>query len=693
MCKYVSLLFSQPLLVAESDLRHDRPRLRSRKAAQSRANLEQTRAQPFQQSHDIGDDLGDVESYVDDSHMRQNDILAIEGGDGGDGEPRSTRAMSSTAQQVESAPTTPPPLFIHHPVVLASPVELLEAVTSPAIDQFHNSSFLSRSAILGDEFPGLDHSHPDRPVHEFKVSDTDLKVLELHGAFELPPLAVRQSLFEAVLKRCWTWTPVLDLELDSNSRDAASPSSSTKATSLLLLQALMLVGSHLTRGQFTGISIPSHYRRVKAIIDSGVERDPLKLLAAVCLIQWCAPSAPKDISMDTPRFWNMYAISLAQQMGLHRKNVQPGENEGLRKRLWWSLYARDSLTASAHGRPRQIHLTDCTVERPTVFDFPDPADPRAQIFVTWVSICEILHDICHLLSTQHNPTGSQKQELATRLLHLTRSLPAELQIVNANGTSRPYNFELAQLHATLLTAITILYRPSSIYNILPMTSSAISIVASNLTLGIFEAIQLRNHTCYLSSAFTWYLLVAAIPQLSAHCCVPALATQSQRALDTIEKVLQDLSKVRSSAVNNLCNIRAIRKGVSMNNGHARREQGQFNDGLQDDETIMPFAPVELLAPYGQSVVDNYLATVDALQPRPFVVSTEMVLDRSRSSSQGEAGRGRDSAVGDSSSASFDPFPGSAGFQTAESDFALFFGDDFQERGWMRSWVDDLPFYT
>lgn len=478
-----------------------------------------------------------------------------------------------------------PFVFIHNPAVLGSGVELLENVTSPAIDEFHNSSFLSRSAILGDDFPELDHTHSDRQTHEFRISEADLKVLQIHGVFDLPRLAVRQCLLEAVTEYCWTWMPVLDFNTISSESDSGV---STDTTSILLLQSLMLVGSYMTGGQHVSTSLQSHYRRVKAIVDSGVERNPFKLLAAACLIQWCAPSAPKDISMDTPRFWNMYAISLAQQMGLHRKTLRSGKNEGLKKRIWWTLYARDSLTASAHGRPRLINIGDCTVERPSTSDFLDPSDPRAQIFVSWVSICEILHDICLWLSAHPDATLVQKQPLATRLLEYIRGMPQELNIVNPDGSARAYDFQLAQLHASLLTAITILYRPSSIFNIAPHYSSAISITASNLNVKIFEAIELRNHTHCLSSAFTWFMLVTAIPHLSALCCVPTLSVQSNNALDTIENVLQTFSQVRTSAVNNLANVRAIRKAVSvprsnhpdLHNGRRERERSAIHATLK-----------------------------------------------------------------------------------------------------------------
>ncbi|KAK6365508.1 hypothetical protein LTS17_011227 [Exophiala oligosperma] len=591
-------------------------------------------------------------------------------------------------------PTDIPSLFVHSPIVSGTGVQLLEEVTSPSIDEFHNSSFLSRSAILGQDFPELDHTHPDRTAHEFRLSEADLKVLEIHKAFDLPRLAVRQCLFEAVLNNCWTWMPVLDA-------DASFPKRSSlgilETKSILLLQSLMLVGSYMTGGQHIDIPLLAHYRRVKAIIDSGVERNPYKLLIAACLIQWCAPSAPRDISMDSPRFWNMYAISLAQQMGLHRKPLYPTPNDGLRKRIWWTLFARDSLSASAHGRPRLINLADCTVEKPSLLDFPDPADVRAQIFISWVSICEILHDICLSLSRPDGATLPQKQMLSDRLLDYIRNLSPTLRLTKLEGAHRPYDFQLAQLHVTILTAITILHRPASIFNISPLYSSALSITASHLSVKIFEAMELRGHTQCLSSAYTWSMLVAAIPQLSALCCVPALAQESGQALDTIETSLQSFSRVRMSAVNNLANVKAIRKAISVqqtNNpdlNHTRRGQDhaetQESSHLDNSNSIV-FNVERLLQPYGPSALKYYESNANIL--RPFIASTIMPgLSEARGGMRGLSDRDmemngwQDEGFGSVSRTNADAF---------NLDFQLLVGDDFQETGWMRNWIEDLELF-
>jgi hypothetical protein len=103
-------------------------------------------------------------------------------------------------------------------------------------DRFRNASFISRSAILGADFQDIDHAHPEQAAHDEKVSAVEIKSLKLRGAFDLPDLALRQSLIEAYIERCYTWMPVVDLSTFAGASQGPD-------SSLLLLQAVILVGA------------------------------------------------------------------------------------------------------------------------------------------------------------------------------------------------------------------------------------------------------------------------------------------------------------------------------------------------------------------------------------------------------------------------------------------------------------------
>jgi hypothetical protein len=162
------------------------------------------------------------------------------------------------------------------------------------------------------------------------MSEVELKVLELYHAFDLPPYSVRQSLVDAFLDHCWTWMPVID-------RDA----SMLESQSYLLQQALFLAGSQMRINGARFASPVDYLRRFKALLDTNYEKDPITLVAALCIIQWWNPSGPNVVSTMNSRFWTYYAVNIAQQIGLHRKAPEGTPLIQLRKRLWWTLYVRD----------------------------------------------------------------------------------------------------------------------------------------------------------------------------------------------------------------------------------------------------------------------------------------------------------------------------------------------------------------
>lgn len=514
--------------------------------------------------------------------------------------------MSGSSQQQrrnggrrEDKPIEAPFLFVTH---LQTQQETVSPRTASSVDAFHNSSYLSRSAILGDEFPDIDHSHTERSVPEHTLSPTDLEVLKLYHAFDLPDPPLRQSLIEAYVEKCWTWMPVVDLSSLSGSFTAGEDS-------LLLLQAVLLVGSLMRPELCSKETSDEYYRRVKALVNAGYERNPVNILAALCLIQWYTPTAPKDISTDTPRFWETYALGLAQQMGLYRAAKVETDDHGLRRRIWWTLRSRDNLIAAAHGRPRILNPVDCSVELPDVKDFVDSTDRRARVFVYYVKLVEILGDLCHLLTREDKITTEERGDISTRLRDYMHALPNSFRLNDADGKARPYNFELAQFHVPILTAITILYRPRSVFALGP--GNAASIAAANITFRIVQAIHYREQTKYLSSAFAWYLLAASIPHLSC-LRIPRLRAASSATLDTLETVLSTLGKVRPAAANNLRNVRAIRRAVNAHNRSdtVPRQGPDFDsDGLDAEDS---YARV-ILQPYGREVLEHYQSLITALE--------------------------------------------------------------------------------
>ena len=548
-----------------------------------------------------------------------------------------------------------------------------EHTESPAQDRFRNASFLSRSAILGEDFDGLDHAHSERVASEDKISPIETKILKLHGAFDLPDLALRQSLIEAYIERCYTWMPVIDLE-------AFATTSQQGDNSLLLLQAVVLVGALMRSDVCNKGFCDRQYLRVKALIHSGYERNPLNVLAALCLVQWYTPTAPKDISTDVPRFWNTYAVGLAQQMGMHRPPTKQVASPGLRNRIWWTMVARDNLTASAHGRPRIIQPEDCTCAPPSSQDFGNQQDI---IFSNYVTITRILGDLCQVMSRHGEASPSDKEDIGLRLNQFLESLPEPLRLYSLSGLAQSYNLELAQLHVPILMAIAILFRPRTIYQL--TAANAASVTAAFLSFRVFQAIQLREQTRFLSSAFAWYLLVTSIPLLSC-CKVDALQNEANEALDALENVLETLGKVRPAAANNLRNVRAIRKamgstsrGVNGSSANTANHDGHFTGFLR-------FGP-QLLQTYGLEAVHQYEQIADVLR----------VHSRSQADRSAQAAAHTLSCLSGTNNGRLTPepdafIPSALAQIDMQNAFTAVFEDEVLGSSWMvRDWMDELQF--
>ncbi|KAK4507924.1 hypothetical protein PRZ48_001659 [Zasmidium cellare] len=359
-------------------------------------------------------------------------------------------------------------------------------------------------------------------------------------------------------------------------------------------------------------------------------------------------------------------------MGLHRKSASPGPDEGLRRRLWWCLRAKDSLSASAHGRPRHVNPLDCTQPPLSLQDFPDPLDSKARISISYVAIIDILGDLCQLMARNGDATVDEKNEIAGRLLTYLDSLPPDQRLTTSDGSSMPYKFDIAQLHIHILATISIIYRSKSMFALTP--ANAASIAAANLSFRIFEAIELREHTTCLSSAFAWHMLLAASPHLAC-LRLSELSTNAGLALDSLETSLETLARMRPAAKANLRNVRAVRKAMTSATMPAsgREVENMANGG--HGGSYLTLAPT-ILTHYGNEAVKHYEELVQMLVPNQTTTAT-----------------GIDNAVDQSTQSTSmqeqQDFLDNLGIGAADDQFNF---DDLFGAGhsWMmRDWIDDL----
>lgn len=203
-------------------------------------------------------------------------------------------------------------------------------------------SYRGRSEYIGGSVPFDENMvKPGRETTYTnpKASATDLQMLRDQNAFELPPESVQRELMSSFNTHCAPWTPVVDPKWIDDS-----------PPSMLLLQAIFLAGSRVSKAHLDYGSSEVFYRRAKLLFFFGGCDNPLVSIVAACLLHWYNPVGPEDVSTDTSGFWIRTAGAMAFQIGLHKEPLSNSRDRGLRRRLWWSLVVSNSRDSDQFDR-------------------------------------------------------------------------------------------------------------------------------------------------------------------------------------------------------------------------------------------------------------------------------------------------------------------------------------------------------
>jgi hypothetical protein len=193
-------------------------------------------------------------------------------------------------------------------------------------------SFMARSRYFDDTLIINEDQARSYPIGDADgPTEDDHQLLRLQGAFELPPRAVRDGLINTFMERCSPWMPIVE-------RSWLEESGSQKP-SMLLLQAIFVAASRVTSAPAVTAYASTHqfYRRAKALFWSGYEKNPLTVVAAVCILHWYNPEGPEHVSTNTSGFWRYVGVGLAHQVGLQKEPTNR-QDAALRRRLWWTLF-------------------------------------------------------------------------------------------------------------------------------------------------------------------------------------------------------------------------------------------------------------------------------------------------------------------------------------------------------------------
>ncbi|RFU28565.1 hypothetical protein B7463_g7787, partial [Scytalidium lignicola] len=337
---------------------------------------------------------------------------------------------------------------------------------------------------------------------------TSPKVIDVRYIIHPLQPTLQLSYLDTFVESCYCFCPILDRTM-LNIADFGG--------SLLLQQALALVGSIIQPSLLHGDDPTSYYDKARVLFYHGAEPNPLVTLVAAMLFYWWSTCPPNVVSTNGSWWWSGITIRQAQELGFHREpkadqGVRVGETVSLRRRIWWTLFARERLTSICHGRPCIINPQDCDVRELTHADFPDLPNARPDIFIQWIRLCTIVGRVGeHLRRSPQVATATH--DLLDELKGWAHSLPPAIQLPFSSYPTPKFDRDIYQLHLPYLTCITLLYLKRSSKGV--PTAHVPAILAASSVARIFEDILIRGSLRFLQGMAGWYIAIALLALLYA----------------------------------------------------------------------------------------------------------------------------------------------------------------------------------
>ncbi|KAJ5521061.1 hypothetical protein N7463_001514 [Penicillium fimorum] len=428
--------------------------------------------------------------------------------------------------------------FASVPNETTSNVSVIDLPSESEGDQFCNQpDSRAPSSYIGES--GYVPILSKLPPSVRRNSDGPIEVNIHYTVHPLSP-ALRVSYTNVFLDNCFTFCPILD----SATLDLPQISSS-----LLLQQALALVGSVIQPSILHKDAPSCYYDNAKILLHNGYEPNPIASLLSVMLFYWWSTCPPHVVSMNGSWWWSGIAIRQAQELGFHREMIPgqslwPGESVGLRRRIWWSLFARERVYSLGLGRPCIINLHDCNVKEPSRDDFPDPKDLRADIFVHWVQLSCIVGRVGDYLRCSGSAEITSP-DLLDQLRTWTHGLPPHLRLLPFSVVpTELLERDIHLLHLPYLSSITLLHLRKSDTNV--PAASIPAILSASCVARIFEGLLIRGSLRFLQGMAGWHMALAALALLNA-CQIGALKEAAKAHIRVLRIGLKELSQRWESA--------------------------------------------------------------------------------------------------------------------------------------------------
>ncbi|KAK9778965.1 putative Zn(2)-C6 fungal-type domain-containing protein [Seiridium cardinale] len=413
-----------------------------------------------------------------------------------------------------------------------------------------------RIVYVGQEFSNINylirHRARNQAVHHFPANQISRQYTSHHldtipkEAFHLPSPAVVDDLLANYFRLVNPGFPILDEETfmrQYRSRDPQDP------PSLLVLQAVLLVGSHVSRERPDRDELKSaFFRRAKMLFDARFEWNRDVVVQAALLLTWHSEGV-EDVGANSYH-WVSVAVRTAFGLGMHRDcgpSTLVPQDRRIWKRLWWILVQFDVLVTLSYGRPQAINLDDADVPLLTPQDFDGlGGNVNADFVVHHAELCAIMSRVLRERFGLH--VGASRKCAAIEqadqsLAHWVTNLPSSLRHGPSTGGLPLWP---TMLHISYNNFLILLHRPAPrLVTARAVQNEDISICSSAAaTLVSLFGNLLAGNELRCVSVFAVNALFTTLIQLSAEMRVknPVLGANASSKFDSALEVLRSLSE-------------------------------------------------------------------------------------------------------------------------------------------------------
>ncbi|KIW72719.1 hypothetical protein PV04_00895 [Phialophora macrospora] len=386
--------------------------------------------------------------------------------------------------------------------------------------------YLGETSYMVPDTPSL------RPDHESTTAYSTLlrnQILQIPGLTDLPSELLLGAYADNYFEYSFHRLPVVQ-------RGDLLPEN----RSVPLCQAICMVGSmlRLPRGPAPLAESEQYYTRAKILTHLDDSPDYISTLKTMCLLMTWNIKGHLILTLDCAWQWIGMASRLLTQMGLHRNtSYLQMPNRAIVRRIAWCIFTQDQLVSSSMGRPTGIKLHEFDVAPLSGDDF-EVINRPALLFMELARLATILGRIQDLHSRRAGNIHEECSRIIESLQQWLENLPGEVRLYDTTQR-RVYHRDVSEIHIVyFITVISCLnlFGDQRRFS----ASTLASLVASSCATRLYEEMYVRDDVNYLLGVNTWYLMVAAVPQLLYN----SVASQSDLCVQELEIITKALKQLQ-----------------------------------------------------------------------------------------------------------------------------------------------------